>query len=74
MRILVVLLALAGCAKKPPSTVDPSLPERRDTVEAGGPAEILQAAVDDEEPGPRGRALEILLAEAPPDALARLAA
>ncbi len=73
MRILVVLLALAGCAKKPPSTVDPSLPERRDTVEAGGPAEILQAAVDDEEPGPRGRALEILLAEAPPDALARLA-
>jgi hypothetical protein len=70
----LLLLAALACAKRAPPTYDLSLPESRDEVRELAPAALLAAAADDEEPGPRGRALEILVARSSADALPALAA
>lgn len=70
----LLLLAALACAKRAPPTYDLSLPESREEIGALAPKALLQAAVDDEEPGLRGRALEILIAESEAAALPALAA
>ncbi|MEZ4240351.1 MAG: HEAT repeat domain-containing protein, partial [Myxococcota bacterium] len=68
-----VLAALAGCPKRGAPPVDPLLPEQVDTVPARPPLEELRAGADNLDPGPRARALALLVEHEGPDPWARRA-
>ncbi len=51
----------AGCAHQASTAIDPTLPESDAARDRGTAVEILTRAADDAEPGPRGRALGLLI-------------
>lgn len=69
---LPLVLAL-GCSARKTTVLDLDIPERKTTVEGAAPSQILTAAMNDEEPGHRARALQILIGRAPSSELPALA-
>lgn len=70
---LAAALTLAGCPKGRSGAVDPTLPEQVVTVAADTPLVQLEAGAGSLDPGPRARALALLVANSGPEPWARRA-
>ncbi|MEQ1502665.1 MAG: hypothetical protein ABMB14_10560 [Myxococcota bacterium] len=70
---IVASLVLAGCPKGRSAVGDPVLPEQVDPVVAQAPLAVLAAGADSLDPGPRGRALALLIEAAGADPWGRRA-
>ena len=74
MRILLIALLTAGCARRATTSSEPTLDEVQATVDAQPPEKILLDATMVDDPSPRSRALALLLTTTDPERVATYAA
>jgi len=69
----IALVLALGCTSRKGPDLDLDIPEQDTRVQEMSPSNLLLAAMNDEEPGHRARAFEILIARAAPADLEQLA-